>query len=80
MTLSSTAASLTEPSRTAATSASPHGPDGPGIARSSPALPAPTVPRAAIQSETTSPSQPHSSFNTAFSSGDSVIVTPLTPL
>ena len=78
--MSSTAASLTVPSRTAATSASPNGPDGPGMARSSAALPAPTVARAAPQSDTTSPSQPHSSFKTSRSNGDSVIVTPLTAL
>ena len=39
-TFSSIAASLTRPSRTASTSASPHGLVGPGIARSSAALPA----------------------------------------
>ncbi len=79
-TFASTACSLTRPSRTASTSASPHGPSGPGIARSSAALPAPSVERAAVQSDITSPSQPHSSCRIAWSIGDSVIVGPLTAL
>ena len=79
-TLASTASSLTRPSRTAATSASPHGPSGPGMARSSAALPAASVLRAAVQSDITSPSQPHSSCRICWSIGDSVIVGPLTAL
>ena len=78
--MSSTVASLTRPSRTAATSASPNGPPGPGIARSMAALPAPSVERAAPQSDMTSPSHSHSSFNTSRNSGDSVMVGPLTAL
>ncbi len=79
-TLSSTADSLTSPACTAATNASPQGPDGPGIATSSAADPVATVLRAAPQSETTRPSQAHSSFRTSRSSGDSVISAPLTAL
>ena len=79
-TLASIAASLTRPSRTASSSASPQGPCGPGMARSSAALPAASVLRAAVQSDMTSPSQPHSSWRISWSIGDSVIVGPLTAL
>ena len=79
-TFASIASSGTRPSLTAATSASPHGPCGPGMTRSSAALAAGSVERAAVQSDITRPSQPHSSCRTSCSSGDSVIVAPLTEL
>jgi hypothetical protein len=79
-TFSSIAASDTRPSRTAATSASPHGERGPGMARSSAALAAASVERVAVQSDMTTPSKPHSSLSGAASSGLSVIVGPFTAL
>ena len=57
-TLSST--SGTVPARTAATRCSPHGPSGPGITRSSPAVALATVVLVADQSDTTTPRNPHS--------------------
>ena len=78
--MSSTAASPTLPSRTAAISASPHGPLGPGMTRSSAAPAEASVDRAANQSDMTSPSNSHSPWRTSRSSGLSVIGWPLTPL
>ena len=80
-TLSSTTCSLTVPSSTALTSASAHGPAGPGMDRSSPPSAVAAVLRAACQSETTTPSKPHSSLSTSRSSaGFSVMLAPLTRL
>ena len=80
-TLSSTTASATVPARTAATSAAPHGSPAAGITTSSPALALASVLRAAVQSEITTPSKPHSSFSRSCRSGRcSVMVAPLTPL
>ena len=56
------------PARTAAASRSPHGPAGPGMARSSPAAAVSSVLRAACQSDTTTPPNPHSSLSTPVSS------------
>jgi len=53
-------ASGTSPERTASTSAAPHGFSNCGMAMSSPPKAAPIVDRAARQSETTTPSKPHS--------------------
>jgi hypothetical protein len=80
-TLASTSSSLTCPARTAAVSWPPHGPAGPGMARSSPAAAVATVLRAACQSDRATPGKPHSSFKIADSSSAcSVMVTPLTML
>jgi hypothetical protein len=80
-TLASTSSSLTSPVRTAAVSWPPHGPPGPGIARSSPATAVATVLRAACQSDRATPWNPHSSLRMADSSGAcSVMVMPLTML
>ena len=80
-TLSSIADSATSPLPTAATSASPHGPCGPGMTTSSPALADAAVERVANQSETTTPSNPSSSFSTPVISGSlSVMLTPSTEL
>ena len=80
-TLASTSSSLTSPARTAAVSRPPHGPDGPGMARSSPAVAVATVVRAACQSDRATPWKPHSRLRIADSSrGCSVMVMPLTML
>ena len=80
-TLASTASSLTCPARTASTSWPPHGPSGPGMARSRPATAVATVLRAACQSDSATPAKPHSSLRMRPSSGPcSVIVVPLTLL
>jgi hypothetical protein len=80
-TLALTSPSLTWPSRTAAVSWSPHGPDGPGMARSSPAAAVATVLRAACQSDRATPRNPHSSLRITDSSrACSVMATPLTML
>ena len=80
-TLASTSSSLTSPARTAAVSRPPHGPDGPGMARSSPAVAVATVVRAACQSDRATPWKPHSCLRIADSSrGCSVMVMPLTML
>ena len=80
-TLVSTSSSLTSPARTAAVSWPPHGPAGPGMARSSPATAVATVLRAACQSDRATPWNPHSSLRMADSSwACSVMVTPLTML
>ena len=80
-TLASTSSSLTWPARTAAVSWPPHGPLGPGMARSSPAIAVATVLRAACQSDRATPWKPHSSLRMADSSqACSVMVTPLTML
>ncbi len=80
-TLSSTTSSATVPSSTALTSASAQGPDGPGMDRSSPPSAVAVVLRAACQSETTTPSKPHSSLSTSRSrAGFSVMLAPLTRL
>src|SRR5439155_1395304 len=78
-TFTTIAGSGTRPSRTAATSWSPHGLSGPGMARSRAARPAASVERVAVQSETTTPSKPHSPFRGSASRSFSVMVTPLTP-
>ena len=80
-TLALTTSSPTSPDRTAAASLAPHGPSGPGMARSSPATAVSTVLRAACQSDRATPSKPHSSLRMRPSSGPfSVIVMPLTLL
>ena len=50
------------------------------MTRSSPALAAGSVDRAAYQSDMTTPSKPHSSLRTSASIGCSVAVTPLIEL
>ena len=78
-TLRSTTASEIAPDRTACTRASPHGPSGPGMARSWAAL-ALSSDRTAVQSLTTTPWKPHSVFSGVSSRSFSVAVTPLTRL
>ena len=81
ITLSSSTSAATEPSATAAASCPPHGPSGPGIARSRAARAVPAVLRAACQSDVTTPSKPHSPFSTSRSRrACSVIGIPLTLL
>ena len=53
-------ASATAPDRTAWTRASPHGPCGPGMTRSSPPFAAAAAVFVANQSDMTSPEYPHS--------------------
>ena len=78
-TLRSTTASGISPERTARTSASPHGPSGPGMTRSCEAL-ALSSDRTAVQSLITTPSKPHSLFSGVSSRSFSVAVVPLTEL
>ena len=78
-TLRSTCPSSIRPSRTAATSSSPHGPSGPGITRSCAATAASSE-RTAVQSLTTTPSNPHSLFSGVSSRSCSDMVVPLTEL
>ena len=79
-TLSSIVAGSTLPARTASTSASSHGPSGPGITRSSAARAEAVVERVANQSDITSPSNPSSRWRMSRSSELSVIASPLTAL
>ena len=73
--------SLTSPACTAATRASPQGPSGPGITRSSPPLAAGAAVLVANQSDMSRPSQPHSPLSTPLlSSSCSVAATPFTSL
>lgn len=79
-TLSSIAAMGTCPSSIARTRPSAQGLSGPGIARSRAARAAGTVERTAPQSETRTPSKPHSSLSGRASSGLSARVVPSTAL
>ena len=78
-TLRSTTDSAMSPLRTAATSASPHEPSGPGITRSWENLALFRL-RTAVQSLITTPSKPHSEFNGVSNNSFSVTVAPLTEL
>ncbi|OIQ77934.1 hypothetical protein GALL_403680 [mine drainage metagenome] len=78
-TLSSTVAAGISPLSTAATSASPHGPSGPGITRSCAAA-AERSDRTAVQSEITTPSNPHTPLSGSARRSFSLMVTPPTAL
>ena len=78
-TFRSTTASSISPARTAATSASPHGPWGPGMTRSCEARALSRL-RTPVQSLMTTPSKPHSLFRGVSSRGFSLAVAPLIEL
>ncbi len=78
-TLSSTVAAGISPLRAAATSASPHGPSGPGMTRSCAAAAARSD-RTAVQSEITTPSNPHAPLSGSARRSLSLMVTPPTAL
>src|SRR3954451_5569147 len=76
--LSSTSASATPPWPIAVSRDSSHGPPGPGMTRPNPATADAAADRVAYQSDTTTPSKPHSVISGSVRSGLSVMVTPLT--
>jgi hypothetical protein len=78
--LSATSAAATRPSRTAKSKDSSHGPAGPGMTRPNPASADAATDRVAYQSDTTTPSKPHSVISGSVSSRLSVMVIPLTRL